>query len=93
VEAAGFTLEASSDLLKNPDDAHNVPVFDPSIRGNPTSSQCGSASPSDLTEGGYPPNMRLNRLGCSIGANPPEDRAPPAWIERGPPKLEIAAAC
>ena len=33
VEAAGFTLEASSDLLKNPDDAHNVPVFDPSIRG------------------------------------------------------------
>jgi predicted methyltransferase len=33
VEAAGFKLEAQSDLLKNPNDPHDVGVFDPSIRG------------------------------------------------------------
>lgn len=32
-EAVGFKLEASSDLLKNPEDAHDKPVFDTSIRG------------------------------------------------------------
>ena len=31
--AAGFTLEAESDLLRNPDDPHTAIVFDPSIRG------------------------------------------------------------
>ena len=33
IEAAGFKLDAQSDLLKNPDDPHDKPVFDPSIRG------------------------------------------------------------
>jgi predicted methyltransferase len=33
VLAAGFVLEAESDILKNPDDARKVDVFDPSIRG------------------------------------------------------------
>ena len=33
VEASGFKLEATSDLLKNPEDAHDKPVFDTSIRG------------------------------------------------------------
>jgi len=31
--AAGFKLEAESDLLRNPDDPHTALVFDPSIRG------------------------------------------------------------
>lgn len=31
--AAGFVLEASSDLLRNDEDAHTVAVFDPSVRG------------------------------------------------------------
>ena len=34
IEAAGFKLDASSDLLANPDDPHDKPVFDPSIRGH-----------------------------------------------------------
>lgn len=34
VEAAGFKLEAQSDILKNPADDHTKPVFDPSIRGH-----------------------------------------------------------
>jgi len=33
VEAAGFKLEAQSEILKNPADLHKVAVFDPSIRG------------------------------------------------------------
>jgi len=33
VEAAGFVLEAESDLLANPDDPHTKGVFDASIRG------------------------------------------------------------
>jgi predicted methyltransferase len=33
VEAAGFVLEAESDVLHNPDDPHTANVFDPSIRG------------------------------------------------------------
>jgi predicted methyltransferase len=33
VEAAGFVLDAQSALLANPDDAHTVKVFDPSIKG------------------------------------------------------------
>jgi predicted methyltransferase len=33
VLAAGFKLEAESDLLKNPADSHAANVFDPSIRG------------------------------------------------------------
>jgi len=33
VTAAGFALEARSDLLRNPADPHTVKVFDPSIRG------------------------------------------------------------
>jgi predicted methyltransferase len=33
VEAAGFVLEAESDLLANPDDPHTKGVFDPSIQG------------------------------------------------------------
>jgi predicted methyltransferase len=32
VEAAGFKLESTSDLLKNPEDDHTKKVFDPSIR-------------------------------------------------------------
>lgn len=32
LEAAGFRLEAESDLLRNPQDAHTLPVFDPAIR-------------------------------------------------------------
>jgi predicted methyltransferase len=31
--AAGFKLEAESDILKNPNDTHAANVFDPSIRG------------------------------------------------------------
>lgn len=34
VLAAGFKLEAESDLLRNPDDPKNNLVFDPSIRGH-----------------------------------------------------------
>ncbi len=34
IEAAGFKLAASSDILKNPNDPHDKPVFDPSIRGH-----------------------------------------------------------
>lgn len=30
---AGFVLAGSSDILRNPADPHDVPVFDPSIRG------------------------------------------------------------
>lgn len=33
VEASGFKLDATSDLLKNPADTHDKPVFDTSIRG------------------------------------------------------------
>jgi predicted methyltransferase len=33
VEAAGFKLDGKSALLANPADAHDKPVFDPSIRG------------------------------------------------------------
>ena len=33
VEAAGFTLEAQSDLLRNPADSHALKIFDPAIRG------------------------------------------------------------
>ena len=33
VEAAGFRLEAQSDLLRNPRDDHTLRVFDPAIRG------------------------------------------------------------
>jgi predicted methyltransferase len=33
VEAAGFVLDAESDVLKNPADPHDKNVFDPSIRG------------------------------------------------------------
>lgn len=33
VEAAGFKLEARSDLLRNPGDTHKLRVFDPQIRG------------------------------------------------------------
>lgn len=33
IEAAGFKLEARSNLLADPADAHDKPVFDPSIRG------------------------------------------------------------
>ncbi len=32
-EAAGFVLEARSDLLANPDDDHSKLVYDPSVRG------------------------------------------------------------
>jgi predicted methyltransferase len=34
VTAAGFKLDAQSDLLANLDDPHDKPVFDPSIRGH-----------------------------------------------------------
>jgi predicted methyltransferase len=33
IEAAGFKLDGQSDALANPDDPHDKPVFDPSIRG------------------------------------------------------------
>ncbi len=33
VEAAGFRLEAQSDLLRNPQDTHQLRVFDPPVRG------------------------------------------------------------
>jgi len=33
IEAAGFELEDTSDVLKNPDDDHTKIVFDPAIRG------------------------------------------------------------
>ena len=33
IEAAGFTLEAQSDMLHNPDDNHTLKIFDPAIRG------------------------------------------------------------
>ena len=32
-EKAGFVLEGSSDILRNPDDDHSKAVFDPAIRG------------------------------------------------------------
>ena len=32
VTVAGFVLEASSDVLRNPKDSHGLPVFDPAIR-------------------------------------------------------------
>ena len=32
-EKAGFVLEATSDLLRNPDDDHSKLVFDPAVRG------------------------------------------------------------
>jgi predicted methyltransferase len=34
VEAAGFRLEARSNLLRNPADNHELRVFDPAIRGS-----------------------------------------------------------
>jgi predicted methyltransferase len=34
VEKAGFKLDGKSAVLANPQDAHDKPVFDPSIRGN-----------------------------------------------------------
>jgi predicted methyltransferase len=33
IEAAGFVLDAQSDVLRNRRDDHRLPVFDPSIRG------------------------------------------------------------
>lgn len=33
-EAAGFVVEASGEMLANPDDPHNTGVFDPSVRGH-----------------------------------------------------------
>lgn len=33
IEAAGFVLEARSEVLRNPNDDHRRPVFDPAIRG------------------------------------------------------------
>jgi predicted methyltransferase len=33
IESAGFVLEATSDTLRNPDDDHSRPVFDPAVRG------------------------------------------------------------
>jgi predicted methyltransferase len=33
VTAAGFKFEKQGDFLKNPDDPHTAPIFDPSIRG------------------------------------------------------------
>jgi predicted methyltransferase len=33
-ERAGFVLEGSSDLLRNPADAHDLNVFDPKIKGH-----------------------------------------------------------
>lgn len=34
LEAAGFVLDAESDILRNPDDDHSLGVFAPEIRGN-----------------------------------------------------------
>jgi predicted methyltransferase len=34
VQAAGFRLEAQSDLLRNPADTHTLKVFDPQVRGH-----------------------------------------------------------
>ncbi len=34
IEAAGFHLDGTSDALRNPDDPHDVSVFDKSIRGH-----------------------------------------------------------
>lgn len=34
VEAAGFRLEAESDLLRNPKDTHRLRVFDPAVHGH-----------------------------------------------------------
>lgn len=34
VEAAGFVFVRESDTLRNPADPHNIPVFDPAIRGH-----------------------------------------------------------
>jgi len=34
VEAAGFTFDGQSDVLRNPADPHSANVFDPSIRGH-----------------------------------------------------------
>ncbi|MGD8380361.1 MAG: methyltransferase, partial [Gammaproteobacteria bacterium] len=34
VEAAGFVFDGESDALRNPDDPHDVSVFDKSIRGH-----------------------------------------------------------
>lgn len=34
VEAAGFHFESESKVLANPGDAHDLPVFDPAIRGH-----------------------------------------------------------
>lgn len=33
LEAAGFVLDGSSDLLSNPDDDHSIMVFNPEVRG------------------------------------------------------------
>lgn len=33
IEAAGFVLEASSDVLRNPDDDHSLNMADPQVRG------------------------------------------------------------
>lgn len=33
IEAAGFVLESQSNVLRNPDDAHTLRIFDPAIRG------------------------------------------------------------
>lgn len=33
IEAAGFVLEAQSDMLRNPDDTHTLRIFDAAIRG------------------------------------------------------------
>ena len=33
IEAAGFVLEARSEVLRNPNDDHRRPVFDPGVRG------------------------------------------------------------
>ena len=33
VEAAGFVLDAESNMLANKDDPHSAKVFDPSIKG------------------------------------------------------------
>ncbi|GAA4483401.1 class I SAM-dependent methyltransferase [Gluconacetobacter asukensis] len=34
VQAAGFHFESESKVLANPDDTHDLPVFDPAIRGH-----------------------------------------------------------
>ncbi len=34
IEAYGFTFQAASDLLRNPEDDHSLSVFDPAIRGH-----------------------------------------------------------